>query len=171
MSDMLPRRSGDRPRTSEGIPHQQLDQQPEDDTIRVALAERLYALAGVAEEPSGISVPGARALVLDPGAASGPPDAFLIGREFAHLHPAPDQSLHLALPVERAREAIEAGWAEPHPLVATGQLPPTMVMVYAPRDAAELDVVYGLARESHRFALGDSGVAAHDARRAETMPA
>ena len=46
------------------------------------------------EEPSRISVPGARALALAPTEPTGPPEAFLIDREFAHLHPAPDHSLH-----------------------------------------------------------------------------
>jgi hypothetical protein len=177
MTQVLPRRSGPRPRTHKGLPHQQLDQQPLDDTIRVQLAKRLLALDGVAEAPSGISVPGARALVLRDG-TTGPPDAFLVGREFAHLHPSPDHSLHLTLPEPRAREAIEAGWAEFHPLVEAGRLPPTVVMVYAPRDKAELAVVSGMVRESHQFARGQehaAGVegaetAADGARRKEPMP-
>ncbi len=162
MTEVIPPRSGTRPRTHKGIPHQQLDQQPTDDTIRAKLAARLLALDGVAEAPSGISVPGARALLLS-GEAAGPPDAFMVGREFAHLHPAPDQSLHLTLPEDCAREAIEAGWAEHHPLVTEGQLPPTHVMVYAPRDDAELEVVYGLVRESYRFARGLGSTALREA--------
>ncbi len=78
------------------------------------------------------------------------------------MHPAPDQSLHVTLPERRAREAIEAGWAEHHPLVAEGRLPPTHVMVYAPRDDAELEVVYGLVRESYQFARGRHGTALGD---------
>jgi hypothetical protein len=151
MSDALPIRRGARPRTTPTNPHTQLDQQPPDETIRVQLAERLVALPGVTEAPSGVSVPGARALVLN-DAASGPPEAFMVGREFAHMHPRPDQSLHITLPEQRAREAIRAGWAEFHPLVAAGQLPRTVVMIYAPRDQAELDVVSGLVQESYQFA-------------------
>jgi hypothetical protein len=86
----------------------------------------------------------------------------LVGREFAHMHPAPDRSLHITLPERRAREAIEAGWAEPHPLVAQDVLPPTHVMVYAPRDDAELEVVYGLVWESYQFARGRHGAALGD---------
>src|SRR5688572_27260540 len=145
MTQVFPRRSGPRPRTHTGLPHQQLDQQPWDDTIRIQLADRLVALQGVAEAPSGISVPGARALVLL-DSTTGPPAAFLVGQEFAHMHPPPDQSLHLTLPEPRAREAIRAGWAEFHPFVEAGHLPPTVVMVYAPRDEAELAVVSGLVR-------------------------
>jgi hypothetical protein len=173
MTQVLPRRSGPRPRTHKGLPHQQLDQQPGDDTIRVQLAERLVALEGVAEAPSGISVPGARAMVLHE-ATTGPPDAFLVSREFAHLHPSPDQSLHITLPEPRAREAIRAGWAEFHPLVEDGRLPPTVVMVYAPRDEAELAVVSSLVCESYQFARGREPVAgtetaADSARRREPM--
>jgi Family of unknown function (DUF5519) len=174
MTEVFPRRSGARPRTHKGLPHQQFDQQPRDDTIRVQLAHRLVVLDGVTEAPSGISVPGARALVLRE-ATTGPRDAFLIGREFAHLHPPPDQSLHITLPERRAREAIQAGWAEFHPLVEEGHLPPTVVMVYAPRDEAELAVVSGLVRESYHFARGQESMAgtetvADGPSRREPMP-
>jgi hypothetical protein len=33
----------------------------------------------------------------------------MIGREFAHIHPVPDGSLHAALPPEVAEEAVEKG--------------------------------------------------------------
>jgi hypothetical protein len=98
MPSPLPLRAGDRPRTTPTNPHTQLDQQPTDSHWIDELARRVFALPGVVEEPSRISVPGARALVLAPGEATGPPEAFLIDREFAHLHPAPDHSLHAMLP-------------------------------------------------------------------------
>jgi len=148
----LPARAGDRPRTTPTNPHTQLDQQPADPRWVEELAERVFALPGVHEAPSRISVPGARALVLAPGEPTGPAEAFLIEREFAHLHPAPDHSLHAMLPEETAREAIEAGWAEPHPVALRGLIPPTAVMLYAPRDEAELDVIERLVRASHAFA-------------------
>lgn len=154
MTCLLSRRSGTRPRTHKGLPHQQLDQQPPDDRVRAKLADRVLAFEGVAEAPSGISVPGARALILRNGTAA-PPGAFIIGREFAHMHPPPDRSLHLTLPELRAQEVIETGWAEYHPLVEQGQLPRTVVMVYAPRDETELEVVFSLVKESYQFALGE----------------
>jgi hypothetical protein len=148
----LPTRAGDRPRTTPTNPHTQLDQQPTDLRWYDELARRIFSLRGVLEEPSRISVPGARALVLAPGEPAGPAEAFLIEREFAHLHPAPDHSLHAMLPLETAEEAIEAGWAEPHPVALRGLIPRTAVMIYAPRDEAELDVVERLVRASHAFA-------------------
>jgi hypothetical protein len=148
----LPVRAGDRPRTTPTNPHTQLDQQPADPHLVEDLARRAFALPGVVEEPSGISVPGARALVVAPGEPAGPPEAFLIGREFAHLHPDPDHSLHAMLPPETAEEAIAAGWAEPHPVALRGLIPRTAVMIYAPRDEAELAVVERLVGASHAFA-------------------
>ena len=161
--ESLPVRTGPPPRTHRGLPHQQLDQQPPDDRLRRALADRVFTLPGVNEEPSGISVPGARALVLAAETATGPPSAFLVGREFAHLHPGEDHSMHLALSEPDAKAACDAGWAELHPLAGSGGTPRTIVMVYAPRDDAELDVVAGLVEASHRFATNAD---AHEAARA-----
>ena len=152
MSSSLPIRVGDRPRTTPTNPHTQLDQQPPDSRWADELARHVFELPGVVEEPSRISVPGARALVLGPEEPIGPPEAFLIGREFAHLHPAPDHSLHAMLPTETATEAVAAGWAEPHPVALRGLIPPTAVMLYAPRDESELDVIERLVRASHAFA-------------------
>lgn len=150
----LPRRSGDRPQTTPTNPHTQLDQQPVDSSVRDDLARRLFALPDVEERPSMVSVPGARALRLRDGVPAGPSGAFMIEREFAHLHPGTDQSLHAALPPDLAQDAIEAGWAELHPVARTGLIPPTTVMLYAPRDQDELEVVYGLVLASYRFAGG-----------------
>lgn len=43
-----------------------------------------------------------------------------------------------------------------HPLVGSGQLPPTVVMVYAPRDEDELEIVLGLVMRSYQFATARS---------------
>jgi hypothetical protein len=150
----LPQRAGSRPRTTPTNPHTQLDQQPTDPRLADELARRAFSLPGVVEEPSGISVPGARALVLAAGEPAGPPEAFLIGREFAHLHPAPDHSAHAMLPREVVREAVDAGWAEPHPVARMGLIPETAVMLYAPRDDDELAVSEMLLRASRQFAGG-----------------
>lgn len=150
----LPLRTGPRPRTTPINPHTQLDQQPTDPALRQELARRIFALTDVEERPTRISVPGARALWLRDGASAGPPEAFMIEREFAHLHPDPDQSLHACLPADEAQAAIEAGWAELHPVARRGLIPPNTVMLYAPRDAAELEVIYGLVLASYRFAAG-----------------
>jgi hypothetical protein len=78
----------------------------------------------------------------------------MVGAEFAHLHPGADQSLHAMLPPELVEAAVEAGWAEPHPVARLGLIPPTAVMLYAPRDDAEREVVEALVRASHAYARG-----------------
>lgn len=147
----LPARAGDRPRVSWTIPQQQ-----ESDNSPARLQEELFAriaaLPGVSTRQSAISVPGARGLMVerDPAASV---DAFLVpsAGEFAHLHPEYDGSLHLALPPALARDAVAKGWAVAHPLAGV-RLARGMVMVYGPRDAAEVEVVAGIVAASHAYA-------------------
>ena len=135
------------------MPHQQLEQQAPAE-LQEALFERCQGLEGVVVGRSHVSVPGARAFHLRPDLARGSAEAFMRGTEFAHLHPAYDGSLHLALPVPLAEKVIEAGWGEHHPMVAYGVMPPTQLMVYGPRDPEELEVVWRLVQESYAFARG-----------------
>lgn len=134
------------------MPHAQIGVTPHPDVNR-ELHRRAYALPGVLDRPSVISVPGARALWLADGVAVARPEAILRGREFAHIHP--DGSLHVALESERAREAIDAGWAERHPIAEHLGLP-GLVMLYTPRTMAELDVVFALVVDSYNFVTGRS---------------
>jgi hypothetical protein len=115
----------------------------------------VFALPGVEERPSAISVPGARAMWLSESVPEGPREGFMIGREFAHIHPLPDGSLHAALPPEVAEEAVERGWAEQHPAARLGYIPANVVMIYAPRNEQELEIVLELLKESRRYAAGD----------------
>lgn len=147
----LPKRCGPRPTTTDTNPHTQLDQQPDGAEQRDLLAADLFALPGVEERASLISVPGALALCL-PRAANAPADAFMIDTEFAHLHPGRDQSLHVMLPPELVPDAIDAGWAEQHPVARRGEIPPNAVMLYAPRDDLERSVVTQLVQAAHEYA-------------------
>jgi hypothetical protein len=145
-------RAGPRPRTTPTNPHTQLTQNAPSD-----LQERVFEIAssmsGVVAGPSAVSVPGARAFHL-PASAHDSPEAFMVGREFAHLHPPSDGSLHLVLAPDVVDGVIENGWAERHPLAGRHGLPANIVMVYGPRDDQELGVVTDLVRASHAFAAG-----------------
>jgi phospholipase/carboxylesterase len=148
----LPERQGPSPQVSWTIPQQQ-----ETQNAPVQLQEALYAsmlaLPGVTAGASHISVPGARAVVLsEPGTD---PTAFLVPQagEFAHLHPSYDGSLHLTLPAELVTDLVTRGWGRPHPWAGT-RLSAAFVMVYGPRDAAELDVVKAIVTASHAYAAG-----------------
>src|ERR671913_1714513 len=151
---VLPNRSGSRPRTTPTNPHTQLEQNPQPEMVE-ELVRRIFALPDVEVRPSAISVPGARALWLREALSAGPREAFMIGREFAHIHPMPDGSLHAALPPEVAGEAVEKGWAEQHPVARLGYIPENVVMIYAPRDESELEIVLKLVEESRRYAGGN----------------
>ncbi len=152
--DDLPVRAGERPLTRQPMPHQQLTQNAPR-ALQEALWERARALPGIRVAPSRVSVPGARAFLLEPGRRRGPAEAFIVEGEFAHLHPPCDGSLHLVLPPALAERVVERGWGEFHPLVAEGVLPPTVVMIYGPRDEAELEVVWRIFLASYAFACGE----------------
>jgi phospholipase/carboxylesterase len=148
------RRAGERPRTTPTNPHTQLDQNAPRE-----LQEELYALAralpNVVVGPSLVSVPGARAFHL-PGCARPVAAGFMVGREFAHLHPARDGSLHMTLPSEIVDRVVDNGWAERHPLAGQHGMPSNLVMVYGPRDEEELAVVAALVGASHAHACLDA---------------
>jgi Family of unknown function (DUF5519) len=151
---LLPRQGGKPATTAPDRPdqdpstffHRQLDQIAPV-PLQDELAHRVAALDGIQIAQSAISVPGARGFFLDPRHPGGPAAAFMAGREFAHLHPAHDGSMHLSLPGPMRAEAIATGWAEPHPLVGTP-------MIFGPRDAAELELVWQIFLASYRFAAG-----------------
>ena len=148
----LPGRPGTRPTTTDTFPHSQVDQQPTDPSVLEDLRRRAFALEGIVERPSCVSVPGARAMVLADDRVAGPEAAFIRERELAHFHPGPDWSLHLALPDNAADLAIQRGWAELHLIARTADLPGSVVLAYAPRDADEAEVVWMLLRAAHAHA-------------------
>lgn len=143
-------RPGPRPATSDEGPHRQLDQRSSPELWgRLVLAAT--TLPGVVEGLSGVSVPSSRALLLedlreiaDPASSLGTEPPL----EPVHLHGVTDTSLHLCLPRERAAEVCALGWGEPHGYVEHD----TEIMMYGPRDDAELAVVLGLIEESLAFA-------------------
>ena len=133
------------------MPHTQLDQNAPAE-LQELLFERVRRLPGVSVAPSRVSVPGARAFVLENQPDR--PEAFMAGGEFAHLHPPADGSLHLMLSEGDAREVIAKGWGELHPAAREGLLSGAAVMIFGPRDEDELDVVWQIIEASYRFARG-----------------
>lgn len=150
--NQIPQRSRPRPLTNQAMPHTQIGIQPVPE-INVELFKRCFSLPDVQNRPTVISVPGARALWLREDLPLAHPEAIARGREFAHIHP--DGSLHVALPPERVLEAVEKGWAEPHPLAQYLDIE-GMVMLYTPLDMDELDVVFQLILDSYNFVTGQN---------------
>lgn len=149
----LPQRAGPKPDTTSRLPHSQLTQHGPDNIID-QLHAWCFSLPQVANEESGISVPGARALVLHHGAECNH-EAFMVGREFAHIHPHPDNgSMHVKVSAEDAQAVIDAGWGESHYLVTQGHYPMGLIMVFSPRDQDELEAVKTIVRRSYTYATG-----------------
>jgi hypothetical protein len=152
----LRRRPGERPRTTPHAPHSQLDQLPDAETYE-ALALRLTGLPGVTVGPALRAPLGSIGLSLaDPG-RRGPPDAFLLGDEFAHLHPAPEASLHTVLPRAVRLAVIERGWGEPHPLAGALTVSPATLMLYAPCGRTEVGLVAEFVDIARAWAMGELG--------------
>ena len=140
----MPPREGSHPEVIGPRPHAQRSQNAPAG-LQEELARRALELRGVSEADSRVSVPGARAFVLDEASARGPREAFQAGHEFAHIHPSEDGSLHMTLPDQVAEAAYAAGWGEPHPISGTP-------LIFGPRDEAELEIVWGLLRGSYEYA-------------------
>ena len=149
--DPLPQRSGPRTQTSGRVPHVQIDVEPVPE-INDELHRRAFALPDVENRPTIVSLPGARGMWLSDGVPLAHPEVIVSGREFAHIHP--DGSLHAPLPLERALEAVEKGWAERHPWAEQRDGWEGLVMLFTPQSEAELEVIFQLIVESYNHVTG-----------------
>ncbi len=151
----IPARSGPRPKTRGPAPHEQITQNASP-VLQEKLLARILALPGIKGGRSGISVPGARAFLVDRDLACGPSDAYMIGNEFGHLHPPYDGSLHLRLPETVAQTVIAQGWAEEHPLTRLMFTGAPVLLVYGPRTEEELEVVQRIVQAAYAYASTQS---------------
>lgn len=148
----LPQRIGQSPRILVQYPClQQEDVSPEN--LRNELLSKAARLPGVKLQPTELSVP-ATALVLEEVLTEGQPEAFIRGREFVLIRT--DGSVHLSLIPEWGEQVLRKGWACIHPLVRymAGVLPPQNLIVYAPRDEHEREVVWRIIYASYCYARG-----------------
>jgi Family of unknown function (DUF5519) len=149
----LPTRWGPPPRTTVGVPHQQLDGGM-DPALHLELLRRLVALPGVALRPSAVSDESTGLVLADDLPLPDPRLATWRGRrEFAQVHG--DGSLHVILPPRRARQAIAAGWAERHPLAEAFGCD-GLVLLFVPRSLSELDTVTRLVCDAYAWWTGVS---------------
>ncbi|TQK45237.1 hypothetical protein FBY35_6792 [Streptomyces sp. SLBN-118] len=154
---VLPEREGDRPETGPEVPHLQLTQTSSPKIRELLLQWMDTALPGTVWGRSEISAPSSRALFLDAvapakGAVLLPPRG---DAEFAHLHA--DGSLHLALDPSDHVAFLSSGWGEKHPLYNLGI---NVVMLYAPRSQADLEVAKKVIAASYEYATGHAAPAA-----------
>ncbi len=157
MSFTLPPRTGEKPVTDNVIPHTQYSQNATDEIIE-ALSQWLFSLEHIEEKDSLISVAGTPGAYFNVNVKGLNPAALLIDREFTHIHPQPQGgSQHLALRPEDANEVIAKGWGEEHPLLKGGYLKTHTIMVYAPRDERDLNVIKTITQRSYDFAMNRLG--------------
>lgn len=147
----LPVRAGPQTQTSGRVPHVQIG------VSRVAEVDKelrrlAFSLPGVDERPTIVSLPGASGMWLLAEVPVARPETIVRGREFAHIHP--DGSLHLPLPVERAREVAEKGWGERHPWADQRDGWGGFVMLFTPQSMDELTVTFQLIVESYNHVTG-----------------
>jgi hypothetical protein len=65
-----------------------------------------------------------------------------------------DGSLHIVLDPGLAGAAVTAGWAEVHPVALAGLAARNRVMLYGPRNEAEVDIIFSLIAAAVRRAAG-----------------
>ncbi|WP_299480016.1 luciferase family protein [uncultured Roseibium sp.] len=155
-SGQLPAREGAVPRTTNSVPHIQIGAEPVP-ALSDQLIARVATLPGVDIRATVISLPGAKGFWLTENVDLAHPDAIVGGREFAHLHP--DGSLHASLPPDRARDAVKAGWAAPHPWADQRPGWEGFVLIYTPRTTAETEVVFQLVLDGYNYVTGRNHVA------------
>ncbi|KAH7396830.1 hypothetical protein DE146DRAFT_52355 [Phaeosphaeria sp. MPI-PUGE-AT-0046c] len=79
------------------------------------------------------------------------PVAHKIFYEVAHVHPA-ENSLHVYVSPQDAKLVMRRGWGQRFPV--TWLAPPSWIMVYAPRNEQEVEVVREIVRAAVCFAVG-----------------
>jgi hypothetical protein len=158
-SPTLPQRAGERPDVPGYVaPQRQVTQQGGEDTrarMMAFLGELAARNAGVLTlKPSGLEGVGTPAVWLDPAVKL---PAYLKGSkgELAHVHP--EASSHVTVSLADAEELTRKGWAERHRLSGVAGIPLGYMMVYAPRDEAELEVWKGIVRAGILFVAAGAG--------------
>jgi hypothetical protein len=126
--------------------------------VNAELFRRVYALPGVENRATIVSLPGGRGIWLDASLDIVRPKAIVAGREFAHIHA--DGSLHAPLPFNRALEVAATGWGERHPWADQREGWDGLVMLYTPQSMQELGIIFQLIVESYNHVTGQNVEAA-----------
>ena len=150
----LPVREGEHPDIGQEPPQLQFSDLGSED-VRLALKAWAFStFPNVTEQDTAISVPTSRALWLDERVTAAHEDAFMPtpgSREFCHLHE--DGSFHAVVNVPIEDEILKKQWGVRHMYYDRGV---KEMLVYAPRNDAELIVAKTIIAESYRYASGDN---------------
>ncbi|OAQ72629.1 hypothetical protein VFPPC_00555 [Pochonia chlamydosporia 170] len=142
-SQILPYRSGPRPRVAGIAPQRQLDQHGSRHSYQ-ALRRAMVKLGNRSPLKFGTE----RSCVEKHGLALFAKHALRTNcqGEIVHVHDS-DHSMHMCLHPDDIGEVLDKGWGQMHPLARKGwflQMPvaANFVMIYAPRNEHELQIVY-----------------------------
>jgi len=147
----LPVRQGVPIETTGSVPHTQIGVNPNAE-INDALFKLAFALPGLEQRATIVSLPGAVGMWLKQEVPVKRPSAIVRGREFAHIHT--DGSLHAPLPLKRALEVEQKGWGERHPWATRNKGWEGLVMLYSASTEDELKTLIQLVTESYNYVTG-----------------
>ena len=150
----LKKRSGDPPVVGKEPPQfQYSDQSPK--AIYDAFHAWLFdpkTFPNAEKKTTMISAPTSEALFLKPGITAAHDDSFMPpdgSREFAHLHK--DGSCHIVVSTQVEDEVLANSWGVRHMYYERGV---KEILVYAPRNEEEIEVLKMLLQESYKYANG-----------------
>ncbi|CAK3893045.1 hypothetical protein DOTSEDRAFT_163739 [Lecanosticta acicola] len=151
----LPKRQWPRPRTRGIAPHRQVEQRASKQVF-YNLAERIKSLAPGKEYDLVIGTSCFEKH--GTGLFSTCPANQTCRGEVIHVHPS-DGSMHMTLHPADANMVLECGWGERHPLAGVFYdqfLPRGFIMLYAPQNDEEVEVVLRVIRAACWFVCDDN---------------
>ncbi|KAF1851656.1 uncharacterized protein K460DRAFT_401671 [Cucurbitaria berberidis CBS 394.84] len=158
-----PRRNSPRPRFGvHPVPQRQVSQLPDAET-RQELIARFTALGEAAQELGLVEIKQSlyerrHSALFVSKKREWHPVAQETRGEITHVHAGLDGSIHVTLHPKDCKKVIEAAWGQRHGLAGVGyvHLPITYLVVYAPRDEAEVQIVLTIVRASIAFMAGST---------------
>ena len=148
----LPVRQGEPPQIGQQPPQLQYSDQSPRDIYQEFYDWMFTTFPKVRKEPTRISVRSSTAMWLDENENVGNIDAFMPpagGREFTHIHL--DGSFHTVVGTEVEDEIIQKNWGVRHMYYNRGV---KEMLVYAPRNEKELEIVKAIVVKSYEYATG-----------------
>lgn len=151
----LPGREGARPTIAPfAVPHRQMNQHNDtvtrnkqkqifDAQVADARYHLLYKMSYLEKHSPGI--------FLKDSAAGNQTIVPVSHAEVGHIHPT-DGSMHIILSPADTKEVIEKGWGELHGLAGQGAAAGTYMMIYSPRNEAELEITKKILEAAVKYA-------------------
>ncbi|OAL49813.1 hypothetical protein IQ07DRAFT_599951 [Pyrenochaeta sp. DS3sAY3a] len=167
--DFPPHRTPARPQFGpHPVPQRQVSQLPDEET-RKKLISRFEALGKTAQEKGLVEIKQSilelrHSALFVSKKRDWHPVAQQMRGEITHVHAGVDGSVHVTLHPDDCKKIIERGWGQRHGFsgvnaikrIAGFSLPVTYVLVYAPRDETEIEVVLTIVKASVAFMSGSS---------------